>query len=55
MRAFILVLLLGFSGCAVLGSENFQQGIEAYKQKDYQKAFELFKKSCDSGDRKSVV
>jgi hypothetical protein len=51
MRHYLLVLILFFTPFIAFGqNESYKNGLEAFKAKDYVKAFKLLKPFADSGD-----
>ena len=50
MKRLLVLLVVLFS--IGFSKDLIESGIEAYEKGDYQKAVELFKKACDSGEAK---
>ena len=50
MKRILVLLVVLFS--IGFSKDLIESGIEAYEKGDYQKAVELFKKDCDSGNAK---
>lgn len=48
MKKILLVLALLFS--ANVYADDFEEGVKAFEQQDYQKAKEFYEKACNGGD-----